>query len=215
MVNVTLSRPPRCREPECPANNHRGRRLYVRAEDNKGYVPAGWLCRAGHAIRVDLPDNIMYRARPSEKPDEDANGRLGRLFKNADLFFWGAFDKKQSVVYQALATRYGLDFRRGTYGEVAEDLVESYGGLKLREIAAEELTRRLGDDQLKRLEGYWNDGRWPTTPDELGGRALSDFRGVLDIDTYLDKHTERLHEFARGWGALAPVLFEFGTATGS
>ena len=114
MANAILSRSPRCRDTRCPANNRRGRRLYVRAADNAGYVPAGWVCRAGHAISVDLPENVRYRPQSHEKPAEGVDELLGRLFKNSELFFWGAFNKSQPQVYKALATQYDLDFRSGT-----------------------------------------------------------------------------------------------------
>ena len=213
MASFTPSRPPMCDHPGCPAIYRRGRRLYVRAADNVGYVPAGWVCRGGHAIRVVLPEDIAYHAPSTENPEEDANQRLGRLFRNSELFFWGVFDKNQPQVYRALVTKYGLDFRRGTYGEVSEDLVASYGGRKLREIALDELKSRLGDGLLERLERWWKDGRWPTSRADLGGRDLQDLRGLLDVDMYWDDSLGRPTYFVRGWGVFAPVLFEFGTAS--
>ena len=209
MASFTPSRAPRCSTTGCPAIYRRGRRLYVRAANNVGYAPAGWVCRGGHAIRVDLPADIAYHAQSTENREEDANQRLGRLFRNSGLFFWGVFDKNQPEVYRALANKHELEFRRGTYGEVSEDLVETYGGEKLRQIAVEELRSRLGGDLLERLERWWKDGRWPTSPAELGGRDLSQFKGLLDIDIYWDKGLGRPIDFVRGWGVFAPVLFEF------
>lgn len=213
---MTMSRrlKPRCQESSCPARGRYGQRLYVRAIDNRGYVPAGWVCRGGHTLKVDLPQEIAWHDGHMNRGGTADLSPLERRFLNAQRFFWGVFQTplfhgNQSDTYRRLENKYRLQFRRERYHDVAEELVATYGGNKIRDIAVQEANDGLGQELISLLRSHWQRGEWPVDFAALGPYShIRDFAGILDIDVYYDRNQQHLVHTIRGWGEFAPVLFD-------
>ena len=140
---------------------------------------------------------------------EREQARLGRLFLNAERFYWGVFEFKQRETYALLREKHGLDFKHGTYMDVTAHLLERPGILRLAQIAETHVFETVKEPMIEKLLSNWRRGELPSGrgfEGTINNARSPHFAGLLEVSTSFGRDSWTWH--VSRWGDFAPIFFE-------
>ncbi len=126
--------------------------------------------------------------------------KLGRYLKHSRRFLWGlGSGNNQGETYKWLQGK-GLNFSKGSYSDVTEQLLESPGiEALLQTVIIPRVRERFTEKALDYLRTCWQAG---TSPDIA---VLKQFN-IKDTSPFLDINAQ--FNYVEGWGEFAGVWFE-------
>ena len=125
--------------------------------------------------------------------------KLERYLKNASRFIWGLGPGNQKENYEWLRER-ELEFDRGTYSHVTDQLLERYGiEYILDHLVIPQVKTLFTDKAIDFLRDSWRAGTLPDT-------SFLRLYNMMDPAPFLEINTQ--FNYVARWGEFAPVWFE-------